>query len=87
MRVRKNGDYGFVLCYKTHIVGGDIPLLLSIADMDKLKLYFRNISNELHHQPSGTSVTLSKVSSIRLQPSRYRVILEVEYYARKSVKY
>ncbi len=49
-----------MLSYDTHIVDGDIPLLLSIADMEKLKLHFNNIINELHHQPSGTSVLITQ---------------------------
>ncbi len=51
---------GFVLSHDTHIVGGDIPLLLPIADIDKLKLHFNNIYNEPHHQPSGISVVITR---------------------------
>ncbi len=40
----------FLLSYDTHIVDGDIPLLLSIAAMDKLKLHFNYIIYELYHE-------------------------------------
>ncbi len=45
---------------KRHIVDGDIPVQLFIADMDKLKLHFNNVKNELHHESSGTKVPITR---------------------------
>ncbi len=50
---------GINLFYDAHVEDSDVPLLLSFEDMDKLKLHFNYIMNQLYHIPSGTSVLIT----------------------------
>lgn len=44
------------LSFEIHIITADIPIILGIQDMDRLGLYFNNLSNNVIHPASGFSI-------------------------------
>lgn len=44
-----------------HILDTDVPLLLSVADMYKLKVYYTNLKNNLCNAPSGADATIVRL--------------------------
>lgn len=50
------------LCFKIsmHIVPEDVQLLLSLADMDLLGIFYNNIEDKLFHNASGESITVTR---------------------------
>lgn len=48
------------LSFTIHIIDGDIPLLLSLYDMDRLGLYYNNTSDQLIHSETGQSVRVDR---------------------------
>lgn len=43
---------GILLDFEIHIIEDDLPILLSLADMDRLGIYFNNLTNRLVHHHS-----------------------------------
>lgn len=42
-----------VISFDVHVVDADIPILVSLADLDKNSLVYDNISGQLIHKPTG----------------------------------
>ena len=47
------------LSVSIHILDEDLPLLLSLADMDRLQLYYNNVEDKLIHTVTGNSMDIS----------------------------
>lgn len=43
--------------FNTHIIDDDLPLLFSLAEIDRLDVYFNNLSNQLVNNPSGETAS------------------------------
>lgn len=44
-----------------HIVNTDVALLLSLADMGKLKVYYNNLEVKLLHTPASADATIVRL--------------------------
>lgn len=45
---------------KIHIIDDDVPLLLSLADVDQLSIYYNNAEDKLIHQKSVESASVKR---------------------------
>eukprot|EP00171_Calliarthron_tuberculosum_P004960 IDg4960t1 len=52
---------GTILSFNVHVVDADVPLLLSLADMDALKLHYNNLNDTLNHRDTRTHVSITRV--------------------------
>lgn len=43
-----------------HIIDEDVPLLLSLADMDRLNVYYKNLENRLVHSTYGKKARIKR---------------------------
>lgn len=51
---------GIYLTFDIHVVEADVPILLSLADMDRIRIHYNNLTHTLHHNPSGASISVSR---------------------------
>lgn len=49
-----------VLKFSMHIIDTDLPILLSLADMDRLQVHYNNLEDKLYHVPSGHIAKVSR---------------------------
>ena len=51
---------GIVLEFSLHVIEDNVPILLSLADMDRLGIYFNNLTNRLIHCASKESTFVQR---------------------------
>ncbi len=50
-----------LLSFKVHVVDAHVPLLLSLADMDALKLQYNNLKDTLIHEDTRSSAPVTRI--------------------------
>lgn len=51
---------GIMLEFSMHVIDDDLPILLSLADMDKLGIYYNNLTNSVIHQSSKERMEVTR---------------------------
>lgn len=50
-----------ILKFSLHIINSDLPILLSLADMDRLRVHYNNLADKLYHVPTGYFARISRI--------------------------
>ncbi len=51
---------GITLTFDLHVDDAEVLILLSLADMGRIKLYYNNLTDFLHHTPSGACAKVTR---------------------------
>jgi hypothetical protein len=62
-----------------HIVETNISFLLSLADLDRLRVYFNNLTNELIQDPPTIILQIDMKNDRYAKNDRYSVIRRYEH--------
>lgn len=51
---------GLIFSFEVHVVNSDVPILLSLADMDKLDVWYNNLTDVLTHRATGATAKITR---------------------------